>query len=185
MKVILTSQKLKIPEGVTVEADRRVVTVSGPRGKLRKNFRHQQIDVSVSFWTYPIAEATLLIIFLWSNIDLFSMSFVHLLFGISLINKFSFHCYRSWRRANRPQMVKLKLRNGSVPASRSPVFAQSALTFATCALESPKYATRYYCYIYLWWSFMLYCTRPSNMYFFFVEKHRHPRFEKKILSSAR
>ena len=45
MKIINTSEIVKIPEGVTVEVRSRVVTVKGPRGTLNKSFRHLAVDI--------------------------------------------------------------------------------------------------------------------------------------------
>ena len=47
MKQILKSDKVPIPEGVTVSVNKRVVTVTGPRGTLSRSFRHLQIDIQV------------------------------------------------------------------------------------------------------------------------------------------
>merc|ERR1711872_107805 len=47
MKTILTSQTVKIPDGVKVKSHRRVVIVTGPRGTLTRRFRHQQVEITV------------------------------------------------------------------------------------------------------------------------------------------
>ncbi|XP_018027602.1 60S ribosomal protein L9 [Hyalella azteca] len=47
MRVINTSQSVKIPEGVTVDAKKREVTVKGPRGVLKRAFKHVQMDIYV------------------------------------------------------------------------------------------------------------------------------------------
>ncbi|KAH3688987.1 hypothetical protein WICPIJ_000046 [Wickerhamomyces pijperi] len=44
MKYIRTDQTLDIPEGVTVQINARAVTVTGPRGTLKKDLKH--IDVT-------------------------------------------------------------------------------------------------------------------------------------------
>ena len=48
MKLILTSQYVDIPEGVTVEHKSRVVTVTGPRGKLVRNLKHVACEMAVT-----------------------------------------------------------------------------------------------------------------------------------------
>jgi len=48
MKTILTSDVVEIPEGVTVSAKSRVVTVTGPRGTLTRSFKHLNIALSVT-----------------------------------------------------------------------------------------------------------------------------------------
>jgi len=40
MKYIVAEQELEIPNNVQVEVKARVVTVSGPLGKITKSFRH-------------------------------------------------------------------------------------------------------------------------------------------------
>ena len=45
MKEINVSQEVKIPEGVTISARSRKVIVRGPRGVLRRSFRHLAIDI--------------------------------------------------------------------------------------------------------------------------------------------
>jgi len=47
MKVINTNQLVKVPEDVTVTAKSRRVVVRGPRGVLRRAFRHLSLDISV------------------------------------------------------------------------------------------------------------------------------------------
>lgn len=44
MKVISTTEKIKIPSGVTVALSARTVTVSGPRGSLTRSFSHTPIE---------------------------------------------------------------------------------------------------------------------------------------------
>lgn len=45
MKTIRGTERVDIPEGITVSVKNRIVTVEGPRGKLVRNFRHAQIDM--------------------------------------------------------------------------------------------------------------------------------------------
>ncbi|KAK9730387.1 Ribosomal protein L6 [Popillia japonica] len=45
MKQIVTNQTVKIPEGITVTAKSRVVTVKGPRGVLKRSFKHLALDI--------------------------------------------------------------------------------------------------------------------------------------------
>jgi large subunit ribosomal protein L9e len=47
MKFREARQTLDIPEGVTVEIKARVVTVKGPRGTLKKDFRHQPVEMEL------------------------------------------------------------------------------------------------------------------------------------------
>jgi large subunit ribosomal protein L9e len=47
MKQILKSDKVIIPDGVTISVSKRVVTVTGPRGSLSRSFKHLQIDIQV------------------------------------------------------------------------------------------------------------------------------------------
>jgi hypothetical protein len=49
MKQIVTSQTVKIPKEVTVSVKSRLVTVKGPRGVLRRNFKHLALDIRVCF----------------------------------------------------------------------------------------------------------------------------------------
>jgi len=53
MKYIHSSETLKVPEGVTVTIKSRIVTVTGPRGKLVKDLKH----LAVSF--IPKEDATI------------------------------------------------------------------------------------------------------------------------------
>lgn len=50
MKDITTVESLTVPEGVTVVAKARTVTVEGPRGKLVKRVAHIQMDIQVVSW---------------------------------------------------------------------------------------------------------------------------------------
>ncbi|KAI0750748.1 60S ribosomal protein L9 [Daedaleopsis nitida] len=45
MRDVLTTEELDIPEGVTVEIKSRLITVKGPRGTLKKNVRHIDMDI--------------------------------------------------------------------------------------------------------------------------------------------
>jgi large subunit ribosomal protein L9e len=47
MRQILKTDKVKIPEGVTVTSHARTVTVNGPRGKLSKTFKHVPVDIQI------------------------------------------------------------------------------------------------------------------------------------------
>jgi len=47
MKQIVVNQTVKVPEGVKITAKSRRVCVSGPRGVLRRSFRHLSIDITV------------------------------------------------------------------------------------------------------------------------------------------
>ncbi|XP_066581342.1 large ribosomal subunit protein uL6 [Prorops nasuta] len=45
MKQIVTNQSVKIPEGLTVTVKSRLVTVKGPRGILKRSFKHLALDI--------------------------------------------------------------------------------------------------------------------------------------------
>ncbi|KYN05862.1 60S ribosomal protein L9 [Cyphomyrmex costatus] len=45
MKQIVTNQTVKIPEGLTVTVKSRLVTVKGPRGVLKRSFKHLALDI--------------------------------------------------------------------------------------------------------------------------------------------
>lgn len=45
MKEINTHQIVKIPKGLTVTANSRLVTVKGPRGVLKRSFKHLALDI--------------------------------------------------------------------------------------------------------------------------------------------
>lgn len=47
MRQILKTEKIKVPEGVTITAHSRTVTVTGPRGKLTRAFKHVPVDIQV------------------------------------------------------------------------------------------------------------------------------------------
>merc|ERR1719350_2044836 len=46
MKTINISQNVTVPDGVKCSVKARTVTVTGPRGKLVKSFRHLKVDIS-------------------------------------------------------------------------------------------------------------------------------------------
>merc|ERR1719350_1830393 len=45
MKTINISQNVTVPDGVKCSVKARTVTVTGPRGKLTKSFRHLKVDI--------------------------------------------------------------------------------------------------------------------------------------------
>ena len=47
MKDVVQTEELDVPEGVTVEIKSRIITVTGPRGTLKKNVRHVQMDIQL------------------------------------------------------------------------------------------------------------------------------------------
>merc|ERR1719261_321182 len=47
MKTVTASQEVTIPSGVTVSVASRIVTVTGPRGSITKDFKHVQMEMSV------------------------------------------------------------------------------------------------------------------------------------------
>jgi len=47
MRDVLSTEELAIPEGVTVAIKSRLVTVTGPRGTLKKNLRHVNMDIQL------------------------------------------------------------------------------------------------------------------------------------------
>jgi large subunit ribosomal protein L9e len=47
MKTVHTSTKLTVPEGVTVEIKSRIVTITGPRGILKKSFKHTDMELEL------------------------------------------------------------------------------------------------------------------------------------------
>jgi len=47
MKTVLATNEVAIPEGVTVEAKSRTITVTGPRGTLTRTFKHVPMAVTV------------------------------------------------------------------------------------------------------------------------------------------
>lgn len=46
MKYIVKSNKVVIPEGVTVTVKSRRVVVKGPRGSLTKDFKHIKVEIN-------------------------------------------------------------------------------------------------------------------------------------------
>lgn len=52
MKQIVTNQTVKIPEGLTVTVRSRLVTVKGPRGVLKRSFKHLALDIRVSKYVH-------------------------------------------------------------------------------------------------------------------------------------
>ncbi|BES87817.1 ribosomal protein [Nesidiocoris tenuis] len=47
MKQIVVNQTVKIPEGLTCHVKSRIVTIKGPRGTLKRTFRHLALDISM------------------------------------------------------------------------------------------------------------------------------------------
>ncbi|EJD53751.1 ribosomal protein L6 [Auricularia subglabra TFB-10046 SS5] len=47
MRDVLQTEELTVPEGVTVEVKSRIITVTGPRGTLKKNVRHTNMDIQL------------------------------------------------------------------------------------------------------------------------------------------
>ncbi|KAF9514131.1 hypothetical protein BS47DRAFT_1343459 [Hydnum rufescens UP504] len=47
MRDVLSTEELEIPAGVTVSIKSRIVTVTGPRGTLKKNLRHVNMDIQL------------------------------------------------------------------------------------------------------------------------------------------
>jgi len=47
MRDVLQTEELDIPEGVTVDIKSRLIDVSGPRGSLKKNVRHINMDIQL------------------------------------------------------------------------------------------------------------------------------------------
>jgi ribosomal protein L6P/L9E len=45
MRDILKTEELEIPEGVDITVQSRLITVTGPRGTLKKNVRHVDMDI--------------------------------------------------------------------------------------------------------------------------------------------
>ncbi|KAF8406755.1 hypothetical protein HHK36_008847 [Tetracentron sinense] len=44
MKLIRTTDSMEIPEGVSIKVKAKQIEVEGPRGKLRRNFKHLNLD---------------------------------------------------------------------------------------------------------------------------------------------
>ena len=47
MRDVIQTEELTIPEGVTVDVKSRLITVTGPRGTIRKNIRHVNMDIQL------------------------------------------------------------------------------------------------------------------------------------------
>lgn len=47
MRDVLSTEELVIPDGVTATIKSRLVTVTGPRGTLKKNLRHVNMDIQL------------------------------------------------------------------------------------------------------------------------------------------
>ena len=47
MRDVLKTEELDIPEGVDVTVKSRLITVTGPRGTLKKNVRHINMDIQL------------------------------------------------------------------------------------------------------------------------------------------
>ena len=47
MKYILKTEKIVIPKGVKVQSRARVVTVTGPKGTLKKSYKHIKAEIEV------------------------------------------------------------------------------------------------------------------------------------------
>jgi large subunit ribosomal protein L9e len=47
MKYLNTTQKVLIPDGVTIKIKSRVVTVNGPRGEITKDISHMPLDIAI------------------------------------------------------------------------------------------------------------------------------------------
>ena len=52
MKFIIKTEKIVIPTGVTVESKARVVTIKGPKGTLKKSFKHIKAEIEAK--GYPV-----------------------------------------------------------------------------------------------------------------------------------
>jgi large subunit ribosomal protein L9e len=48
MKAILSTRWIEVPKGVSVVAESREVTVKGPKGTLKKSFKHARVDIDTS-----------------------------------------------------------------------------------------------------------------------------------------
>ncbi|GAB4858633.1 60S ribosomal protein L9 [Ancistrocladus abbreviatus] len=44
MKTVLSSDTMDIPEGVTIKVNAKIIEVEGPRGKLKRSFKHLNLD---------------------------------------------------------------------------------------------------------------------------------------------
>lgn len=45
MRIIYSTRYVEIPEGVTVDFKSRNITVTGPKGTLRRSFKHLKVDL--------------------------------------------------------------------------------------------------------------------------------------------
>lgn len=45
MRTINANQSVKIPDGIDVTVNKRVIVVKGPRGSLERNFKHLAVDI--------------------------------------------------------------------------------------------------------------------------------------------
>lgn len=48
MKTINANQSVKIPKGIEATVKSRIVTIKGPRGVLKRNFKHLALDIHMS-----------------------------------------------------------------------------------------------------------------------------------------
>lgn len=48
MKTINANQCVKIPKGIEAKVHSRIVTIQGPRGTLKRNFKHLALDIHMS-----------------------------------------------------------------------------------------------------------------------------------------
>jgi len=58
MKFREAHKTVKVPEGVVVEVKARVVTVKGPRGTLKRDFRHQPVEMEKTGDTIRLTKWT-------------------------------------------------------------------------------------------------------------------------------
>lgn len=68
MKQIVTNQTVKIPEGLIVTVKSRLVTVKGPRGVLKRSFKHLALDIRVSRSLFNIANFPVTIVITYCDI---------------------------------------------------------------------------------------------------------------------
>lgn len=47
MRTINANQCVKIPRGIEAHVKSRIVTIKGPRGVLKRNFKHLSLDISM------------------------------------------------------------------------------------------------------------------------------------------
>ncbi|CAH8515657.1 unnamed protein product [Heterobilharzia americana] len=48
MRIIKSSEIVKIPRGISIKAIKRIVYVKGPRGALKRDFSHLHLDIKVA-----------------------------------------------------------------------------------------------------------------------------------------